>query len=208
MSHSCYSFIRFCLHSCGYGIHTHTTTSFRLSTSENSFTFSLLTRVTGLLKIFLFIFFAFFLNKCVKKWSFLSTLPKKRSIIIRLKWFNIIGMHYAKKPPSSRSTHSVYSHITTRYNLEVFIKFFVNHWFYFRCIKRSSNNLKSQRSASTRSLKSIIPKWYQKPIIKNSDWINVQRGAMWTGISSLVSFSEFVLQLILESWLLQCLLMR
>ncbi|KAG4067642.1 hypothetical protein HA402_005414 [Bradysia odoriphaga] len=72
-------------------------------------------------------------------------------------------MHYAKKPPSSRSTHSVYSHVSTR----------------------SSNNIQSQRSRSTRSLKSVQPKWYQKPIIKNSDWINVQRGAMWTGVSSL-----------------------
>ncbi|KAJ6641219.1 hypothetical protein Bhyg_06154 [Pseudolycoriella hygida] len=71
-------------------------------------------------------------------------------------------MHYAKKPPSSRSTHSVYSHVSTR-----------------------SSNIQTQRSRSTRSLKSLKPKWYQKPIIKNSDWINVQRGAMWTAIFSL-----------------------
>lgn len=49
---------------------------------------------------------------------------------------------------------------------------------------RSSNML----SARTRSMKSVKIPWYQKPIITNNKYFDVQHGAMLVGIFSLVSF--------------------
>ncbi|XP_058447807.1 uncharacterized protein LOC131428131 isoform X7 [Malaya genurostris] len=72
-------------------------------------------------------------------------------------------MNYGRKTPSTyRSTPSVYSHITGR----------------------SQSNLHSQRSKSLKSLR--IP-WYQKPILHNNKYMDIQRGAIITG-----SFSIFV----------------
>lgn len=63
-----------------------------------------------------------------------------------------------KAPPSTyRSNPSVYSHVTGR----------------------SSANLHSMRS---RSMKSVRLPWYQKPIVKNNQYMNVQKGAMITAI--------------------------
>ena len=57
-------------------------------------------------------------------------------------------------------TPSVYSHVTTR----------------------SSANLRSSRSA-----KSVKIPWYQKPILSNAYVIDIQRGALLTGIFALVN---------------------
>jgi hypothetical protein len=74
-------------------------------------------------------------------------------------------MHYGKKSPSM-GTPSVYSHVTTR----------------------SSANLRSSRSA--RSVK--IP-WYQKPILTHAFVLDIQRGAMFTAIFSLVCITKVIL---------------
>ncbi|XP_055687967.1 uncharacterized protein LOC129792678 [Lutzomyia longipalpis] len=67
-------------------------------------------------------------------------------------------MNYGRKTPTStyRSTPSVYSHITGR-----------------------SSNLQSGKS---RSLKSVRIPWYQKPILKNNAYMDVQKGAMITAL--------------------------
>lgn len=67
-------------------------------------------------------------------------------------------MHHGKKSPSM-GTPSVYSHVTTR----------------------SSANLRSSRSV--RSIK--IP-WYQKSKLTHAFILDIQRGAMFTAIFSLV----------------------
>ncbi|XP_043585319.1 uncharacterized protein LOC122568976 [Bombus pyrosoma] len=66
-------------------------------------------------------------------------------------------MNYGKKSPSM-GTPSVYSHVTTR----------------------SSANLKSSRS-----MRSVKTRWYQKPILTHSHLLNIQRGAMFTAIFAL-----------------------
>lgn len=68
-------------------------------------------------------------------------------------------MNYGKKSPSM-GTPSLYSHVTTR----------------------SSANLKSSRS-----MRSIKTCWYQKPILTNAYLLDIQRGAMFTALFSLVS---------------------
>ncbi|XP_033323992.2 uncharacterized protein LOC117219171 [Megalopta genalis] len=68
-------------------------------------------------------------------------------------------MNYGKKSPSM-GTPSVYSHVTTR----------------------SSANLRSSRSV--RSVKTTP--WYQKPILTHAYVLDIQRGALFTGIFSLV----------------------
>lgn len=50
----------------------------------------------------------------------------------------------------------------------------------------SSTNLASQKS---RSMKSIKVPWYQKPILHNNKYINVQKSAMFAALFSIVSFS-------------------
>lgn len=67
-------------------------------------------------------------------------------------------MNYGKKSPSM-GTPSVYSHVTSR----------------------SNANLRSSRSV--RSVK--IP-WYQKRLLTNAFLLDIQRGAMVTGVYSLV----------------------
>ncbi|KAH8294820.1 hypothetical protein KR018_003372, partial [Drosophila ironensis] len=67
-------------------------------------------------------------------------------------------MNYGRKTPSTyRSNPSVYSHATGR----------------------SSTNLHSKMSRSTRSVK--IP-WYQRPLLKNNQYIDIQKGAMLIGL--------------------------
>lgn len=68
-------------------------------------------------------------------------------------------MNFGKKTPSV-GTPSVYSHVTTR----------------------SSANLKSSRS-----MRSIRIPWYQKPILQDAIVLDIQRGALVTGVFSLVS---------------------
>lgn len=68
-------------------------------------------------------------------------------------------MNYGKKSPSM-GTPSLYSHVTTR----------------------SSANLKSSRS-----MRSVKTCWYQKPILTNAYLLDIQRGAMFTALFSLVS---------------------
>ena len=67
-------------------------------------------------------------------------------------------MNYGKKSPSV-GTPSVYSHVTTR----------------------SSANLRSSRS-----VKSVKIPWYQKRLLTNSAFLDIQKGALVTGIYSLV----------------------
>uniref|UniRef100_A0A182ISK4 Uncharacterized protein n=1 Tax=Anopheles atroparvus TaxID=41427 RepID=A0A182ISK4_ANOAO len=67
-------------------------------------------------------------------------------------------MNYGRKTPSTyRSTPSVYSHITSR----------------------SQSNLHSQRS---RSMKSVRIPWYQKPLLHNNKYLDIQRGAFIMGL--------------------------
>ncbi|EDV49801.1 uncharacterized protein LOC6552248 [Drosophila erecta] len=67
-------------------------------------------------------------------------------------------MNYGRKTPSTyRSNPSVYSHATGR----------------------SSTNLHSKMSRSTRSVR--IP-WYQRPLLKNNQYIDIQKGAMLVGL--------------------------
>lgn len=51
-------------------------------------------------------------------------------------------------------------------------------------IIRSLSNLHSQKS---RSMKSVRIPWYQKPIVHNNKYMNVQRGAMLAALFSFVS---------------------
>lgn len=55
----------------------------------------------------------------------------------------------------------------------------------FTIFFRSLSNLHSQKSS--RSMKSVKIPWYQKPILHNNKYINVQRGAMLAALFSLVS---------------------
>ncbi|XP_043286438.1 uncharacterized protein pasi2 [Venturia canescens] len=66
-------------------------------------------------------------------------------------------MNYGKKSPSM-GTPSIYSHVTTR----------------------SSANLRSSRS-----VKSVKIPWYQKPLLSNAFVLDIQRGAVVTGVFSL-----------------------
>lgn len=69
-------------------------------------------------------------------------------------------MQYERKTPSTyRSTPSVYSHVTGR------------------------SNLQSQKSRG--SMKSIRVPWYQRPLMKNNEYINIQKGAVFTSLFSL-----------------------
>lgn len=49
---------------------------------------------------------------------------------------------------------------------------------------RSLSNLHSQKS---RSMKSVKIPWYEKPILKNNKYFNIQRGSMLAGLFSFVS---------------------
>lgn len=49
---------------------------------------------------------------------------------------------------------------------------------------RSLSNLHSQKS---RSMKSVKIPWYQKPIVRNNKYLNVQRGAFLTSLFAFVS---------------------
>ncbi|XP_037943595.1 uncharacterized protein LOC119676428 [Teleopsis dalmanni] len=67
-------------------------------------------------------------------------------------------MNYGRKTPSTyRSNPSVYSHTTGR----------------------SSTNLHSIKSRSTRSVR--IP-WYQRPILQNNQYIDIQKSSMLIGL--------------------------
>lgn len=68
-------------------------------------------------------------------------------------------MYHGKKSPTT-GTPSVYSHVTTR----------------------SSANLKSSRS-----LKSLKTPWYQRPLVQDALFLDVQRASLLTGVFSLVS---------------------
>uniref|UniRef100_U5EPB4 Putative conserved plasma membrane protein n=1 Tax=Corethrella appendiculata TaxID=1370023 RepID=U5EPB4_9DIPT len=68
-------------------------------------------------------------------------------------------MNYGRKTPSTyRSTPSVYSHVTGR----------------------SSSNLHSARS-----MKSVRIPWYQKPILHNNEYLDIQKGAILVGSCSI-----------------------
>lgn len=67
-------------------------------------------------------------------------------------------MNYGRKTPSTyRSNPSVYSHATGR----------------------SSTNLHSIKSRSTRSVR--IP-WYQRPILKSNEYMDIQKSSLLTGL--------------------------
>ncbi|XP_063230643.1 uncharacterized protein LOC134535462 isoform X2 [Bacillus rossius redtenbacheri] len=66
-------------------------------------------------------------------------------------------MNYGRKTPTSMGTPSVYSHMTMR----------------------SSANLKSSRS-----MKSVVIPWYQKPILQDAFFLDIQRGALVTAFYS------------------------
>lgn len=76
-------------------------------------------------------------------------------------------MNYGRKTPSTyRSNHSVYSGQTGR----------------------STSNL---HSAKSKSLKSVRIPWYQKPLIHNNEYIDIQKTALITGFFTLVRFQFF-----------------
>lgn len=68
-------------------------------------------------------------------------------------------MNYGKKSPTT-GTPSVYSHVTTR----------------------SSANLRGSRS-----IKSLKTPWYQRPIVQDALFLDVQRASLIVGIFSLVT---------------------
>lgn len=102
---------------------------------------------------------------------------------------NFIKMYGRKTPTTSytRSTASIHSTGRYRNLLYMFynwtLKFKRSICQYLFC--RSLSNLHSQKSS--RSMKSVKIPWYQKPILHNNKYINVQRGAMLAAIFSLVS---------------------
>lgn len=55
------------------------------------------------------------------------------------------------------------------------------------CIISSSTNLASHKS---RSMKSMSTPWYQKPILQNNKYVNIQRGAMIAAVAAIVSVFE------------------
>lgn len=80
---------------------------------------------------------------------------------------------YGRKTPSTyRSTPSVYSHYTGR----------------------SSTNLRS-----TKSVRSLRVPWYQKPILHDAYFLDLQRGSLLTGILSLIislfTFAQMIFDL-------------
>lgn len=56
---------------------------------------------------------------------------------------------------------------------------------------RSSTNLHTVKSRSTRSVR--IP-WYQRPILKNNQYIDIQKNAMMIGLFAIVSVFGFLTQ--------------
>lgn len=61
------------------------------------------------------------------------------------------------------------------------------HWDFikpFLAFFRSSTNLHTTKSRSTRSVR--IP-WYQRPILKNNQYIDIQKNAMMIGLFAIVS---------------------
>lgn len=56
-------------------------------------------------------------------------------------------------------------------------------WSNFLYFSRSSN----MQSGRTRSMKSVKIPWYQRPIITNNKYFDVQHGAMLVGVFALVS---------------------
>lgn len=60
----------------------------------------------------------------------------------------------------------------------------INDWLCQLLFLSSSTNLASQKS---RSMKSIKVPWYQKPILHNNKYINVQKSAMFAALFSIVS---------------------
>ena len=91
-------------------------------------------------------------------------------------------MNYEKKAPPSthRSNQSVYSHGRYLNSLNIFLHIFFN----VSQIVRSSTNLASQKS---RSMKSVRIPWFQKPLLKNNKYMDLQKGAMIAALVSLVS---------------------
>lgn len=63
-------------------------------------------------------------------------------------------------------------------------------WKWLHCLPfaccRSLSNLHSQK---TRSMRSVHTPWYQKPLLQNNKYVNVQKGAMFASLFSLVSKS-------------------
>lgn len=106
-------------------------------------------------------------------------------MICRIRTLHFIKMYGRKTPTTSytRSTASIHS--TGRwFAIHLFIKvqiIILNLTIFFR----SLSNLHSQKSS--RSMKSVKIPWYQKPILHNNKYINVQRGAMLAALFSLVS---------------------
>lgn len=86
-------------------------------------------------------------------------------------------MNYGKKSPTT-GTPSVYSHVTNR----------------------SSANLRGSRS-----LKSLQVPWYQKPLVQDAIFLDVQRASLITAVFSLVSFHTRSIKKCLWKWCLQLL---
>lgn len=68
------------------------------------------------------------------------------------------------------------------------VKLFKRYFNWNLLYYRSLSNLHSQKS---RSMKSVKIPWYQKPILHNNKYINVQRGAMLAALFSFVSTFQF-----------------
>lgn len=91
-------------------------------------------------------------------------------------------MNYGKKTPSTyRSTPSVYSHVTGRWDL-------LNSTS-ATCANR--NYFRTSNMGRTRSMKSVRIPWYQKPLITNNKYFDVQRGSMLMGFFAIVNILDY-----------------
>lgn len=107
-------------------------------------------------------------------WSYWPVFYLNSNNKIRIQ-FQTLKMNYGKKSPSM-GTPSVYSHVTSR----------------------SNANLRSH----SRSVKSVKIPWYQKPILTQVIFLDVQRGAVFTGIFALVRTTfNFELYIVYLIWI-------
>lgn len=67
-------------------------------------------------------------------------------------------------------------------------KFWVWKW---SCILDDSFTLTFYRSQLSRSMKSLRAPWYQRPMVKNNQYMNIQKGAIVTALVAIVSKSSF-----------------
>lgn len=64
---------------------------------------------------------------------------------------------------------------------------------HFLCCR---TNLQSQKSRG--SMKSVRVPWYQRPFVKNNEYVNIQKGAVFTSLFSLVYFKILTYSLLVH----------